>query len=129
MHVAAFELAHALDAARRREHVVVERALEAAGLALGGAEIDHVGAHARGAEREHRAQALFDVIDLAGDHERRHEQRDGGALDLAGRVASEAVVRTLVDDLVGRAVGLTEAAEARELEDVGRRRGGALREG
>ena len=43
MDVAARLLAHPIDRLRDREHVVGERALEPAPLALGRAEVDHPG--------------------------------------------------------------------------------------
>ena len=111
-----------------REHVVVEGALEAALLALGRAEVDDPRIDAVAAQDLDRAGRGSDVVDVGGEHHRRHEQQGRArrrlrSLPGGGReVAAQPVDRPRRDDLEGRRllVGL-EAAEAGHLERVLRR--------
>ncbi len=116
-------LADQVDGLVERDHVVVEGALEATLLVLGGAEVDHPRIDAVTGEDLDRAGRRRDVVDVGGEHHRRHQQqrRPRPLLRVRRRrvVAAEPVNGPGRDDLERRGllVGL-EAAEARHLERV-----------
>ena len=133
--VPARRLAHDVDGVADRADVVGERALEAALLALRGAEVDDPGRHAAAVEDAHRRRARRDVVDLGAQHERRHEQHGRAPARPAdapvGEVAAQAEDPMLGDDLVRRRLlARLQAAEARDLQRVLRRRArGGRRDG
>ena len=91
MHVVAGRVADAVDGVRHRQHVVGQRALEAARFALGSAEVDHPGVGAVLAQNRHRAGVRGNVIDLGGEHQRRHQQDRWPAALLVGVVVTQAI--------------------------------------
>ena len=104
------------------DDVVGERALEPALLLLGRAEVDDPGLDAVVAQDRDRAGRRGDVVDVGGEHQRRHEDdvRNGRLVDVVvGEVAAQAVVGALGGDLEGlRLLAGLEAAEAQHLERV-----------
>jgi hypothetical protein len=79
-----------VDGVRDGEHMIGERALEAAGLALGGTEVDHPGIDSVLAQHRHAARRRRHVIDLGREHERGHEE-DGWTGATLGEVAAQPV--------------------------------------
>ena len=71
VHVAAGGLADAVDGVRDGQHVIGERALQPALLALGGAEVDHPRIDAVLVQEGDGAGGGRDVVDLGGQHHRR----------------------------------------------------------
>ena len=94
-----------------REHVVIQGALEAPRLTLGGAKIDDPHIDARVEQRRDTRDIRGDVVDLRGHHQGRDEE-GGPGLELApfmGRgVVTQAMVPAGVYDLVGAASAVTE---------------------
>ena len=87
--------------------MIGEGALEAALLALGGAEVDHPRVDPVLMQERDRARGRRDVVDLGGQHHRRDEQHRGARAALAVAVGVAVVPAQLVDavlgdDLVGR---------------------------
>jgi hypothetical protein len=91
MHVIAGRIADPVDRVRHRQHVIRQRALEAAGFALGRAEVDHPWVGAVLAQDRHRAGVRSDVIDLGGEHQRRYQQDRRPASLLVGVVVTQAI--------------------------------------
>ena len=113
--------AHPVDRVGDGADVIVEGALHAALLALRRAEVDQPGVDAGAGQRADRADVGRDVVDLGGDHQRRHQQhRARDARRRAGRrvVAAQPVVALLVDDRERRAVRGGQPAGADDLERV-----------
>ena len=99
--------------------MIGQGALQPALLALGRAEVDHPGVDAAVLQQRHRAGLRRDVVDLGGEHHRRHEQHRRPAGRLAGVVAAQPVDALLADHLEGRGLLVdVQAAEARDLERV-----------
>ena len=122
VHLAAGDRAHAVDRVADRHDMVGERALQAALLALGSAEVDHPGIGGVLVQDGDGARRRRDVVDVGGEHHRRHEHdRRTGIPAPVGRreVAAQPVDPPLCGDLVRRRLlaGL-QAAEARHLERV-----------
>ena len=124
VHLAPAHAAHGLDAADDGEDVIVERALHAALLALGRPEVDDVRLHAARSQRDHGRVLRLEVVDLARNHQRRDQERHGGVLRFGRRVPAQSVVRTLIDDVERRAIGLPQPTDASELERIGRAHAG-----
>ena len=74
MHVAPGLGAHDLDGVADRDHVIGQRALQAALLVLGRAEVDDPRVGAALGEHRDGARARRDVVDVGGEHHRRDEQ-------------------------------------------------------
>lgn len=66
---------HSLDGVADPEHVIGERTLEPALLALGSAEVDDPRIDPVRPEKPDGALVRVDVVDLGRQHERRHEQQ------------------------------------------------------
>jgi hypothetical protein len=124
--VAAGQLTHIVDGVRDGEHVVGQCALEATLDAFRGAEVDHPRIGAVVVEGGDRAGGRRDVVDLGGQHHRRHEQdgRSDAARAVAVVIGRRVVVAQAVDAVLGRhlvgrwlLLGI-EPAEASHLERV-----------
>jgi hypothetical protein len=91
VHVLAGRIADPVDRVRHRQHVICQRALEAAGFALGRAEVDHPRVGAVLAQDRHRAGVRSDVINLGREHQRRYEQDRRAAALLVCVVVTQAI--------------------------------------
>ena len=110
------------DGVRDRDDVIGQGALEPTLLALGGAEVDDPGIDPAIAKHRYGARRGRDVIDVGGEHQRRHEQcrRTGRVGAPGGRaIPAQAVDALLGDDVVGAGLlARVESAEARDFDRV-----------
>ena len=101
MDVGAGRLAHPVDRVGHRQHVVCKRALKPTGLALGRPEVDHPRIGAAIVQQADRAGGRRHVVDLGGEHQRRHQQDRGsgggpprGSSGAAGTRGARPLART-----------------------------------
>ncbi len=120
VHVLPRRLRDQADGLVHGAHVVVEGAIHAAFFALGRAEVADPHVDAVTKQRAHRADVLGDVVDLAGDHQRRHQENGRGdrSREVAPFVVAQLEDAPLMDDLEGRPFRLGEATHARQLRRI-----------
>jgi hypothetical protein len=119
VHVVTGRIADPVDGVRHRQHVVSQRPFQTPHFALGRAEVDNPGVRTVVAQDRHRARARGNVVDLGGEHQRRHQQDRGTDTVLVWVVVTQAVHALLRNQLVWRRLLVgRQPTEARHFERV-----------
>jgi hypothetical protein len=119
VHRAAGDLRHLCHRLAERDHVIGQRALEAAGLPLRCAEVDHPRIDPTPGQLGDRARRRGHVVDVGRQHHRWHEEHGWAAIGRRGAVAAQVVDAMGADHLERRRLlARLEPAEPGDLECV-----------